>query len=558
MIGYVQLKGENTATLLERGLGIGKPEPFRSDDLYQGNKIEFFDLKEENLIIVTTPIMANEYPTLLKKFPGKQILVGLQAAGMIEDHIFCAYASADADRQTIKLIDSKNNDAQKFFGPVGFFSGLRNLFRSFLPQPGSHIQISIEVGQVVNAEYLALGTQSIFDSKSCGYHVVANILACRKLLDDNSQIATAYLSDANVALTRENLLAKTNNPVLDNPVIDSANANVVKTSFFSFVKKAWFDTVLPTTSEDERSNEEEFNKEKLQFTRYFLGFPLQKGNVIRIALYIASFSWLVTPLLNTIRRPPEFLLNLAAETTNFLKNKLIAWAPTNSFTQYLRSTLLLVSYALQGLFKGLYFLLRSLTSPLSSFQAALKTENLILRIFLCTTSVLLSLASFAALAFFSAPAAFSALGLPATFISPALKILASGIVKLFSLMGLTIAPITGAVVSLALTISSLFLLNTGVKWLISKVAEPIFYSPHNIKFESYFHDVAAETGSNVVDAFNKAQNIAIAPGQRNSTCLLPESPPLSSSFTDLTNDSPGNTDQQPEEEPAANNSMSFS
>lgn len=287
-------------------------------------------------------------PHLDKLFPGKQLLLGLDGRGATEQHIVTTYISAD--KKTVDIFDPKASNAIRFFsGKGGTGTLLLGLLRALNPFPKS----TLTFGEVT-ANYYALGTQSFFDGVSCGYHNVAAILACKELLEDG-------------AITRDNLLAKIKNPVSEaTQLLKEKAPKKVDSNFASFVKKAWQDTMMPVANKEQR--------QLLKFQNYFLGWPYQ-GTTNQKIIYFVTLRFLFQPIINLIRRPIEFSFNLLSETANFLKNTLINWAPTHLSTQYLRSGLMLLTYAAQGLFKGAYLLLRTFTSPMVNFELLQARKN---------------------------------------------------------------------------------------------------------------------------------------------------------------------------------------
>ncbi|ASQ44580.1 hypothetical protein [Legionella clemsonensis] len=323
------------------------------EDVYI-NPFKYYTHPTINLIIITTPIAANNFAYLLPHlgtlFPGKQLLLGLDGQGATEQHIVTTYVSAD--QQTIEIFDPKASNAKRFFsGEGGIATLLLGVLRALSPFPKTHLSLA-----ETTANYYTLGTQSFFDDVSCGYHNVANILACKELLEENS------------AITRKKLIEKTKNPVSEVAKLLKKNAPPkIDNKFASFVKKAWQDTMMPLASKEQRNS--------LKFQHYFLGWPYE-GTTSQKVIYFLSLRFIFQPTINLIRRPIELMFNLLSETANFLKNSLINWAPTYLFTQYLRSSLLLLNAAFQGIFKTFYLVLRTFTSPLVTLELLQAKNNL--------------------------------------------------------------------------------------------------------------------------------------------------------------------------------------
>ncbi|CEK12244.1 hypothetical protein [Legionella hackeliae] len=354
MPGYKVLNNYETEDLFAQYLdGINIVTSNQFGEGVPSNPFKFHTHPETDLIIITSPLAANNFeellPHLKNHFPGKQLLLGLTGQGATEQHIITAHVSAD--HQTINLYDPKASNAQRFFsGKGGPWTLVLGLLRALNPFPKTTLPLA-----GAKAFHHALGTQSFFDGVSCGYHNVANILACKKLIEEGNPI------------TRNSLLNKTKNPVNEAAQrLIAISPDKVNSSFTSFIKKAWQDTVMPLQSDAQRK--------ALKFQHYFLGWPAE-GKTSQKIIYFVSLRFIVQPLINLLRRPVEFTFNALSETANFLKNSLINWAPTNLFTQYLRSGLMLLANGMQGLFKGAYLALRTITSPITTFQAIKETFN---------------------------------------------------------------------------------------------------------------------------------------------------------------------------------------
>lgn len=140
-----------------------------------------------------------------------------------------------------------------------------------------------------------------------------------------------------------------------------------KTTFLDYMKKAWYDTMMPLENEEKRKNS--------QFVNYFLGWPgtpgtkkIVLGDIISFFDLLIYFVFLkfVLPFYNILRRPPELVFNLLAETFSYLNNlmqdsgyravKFLSFIPTLA----------------QGLFKACYFAFRLFTSPFVSSTAISK------------------------------------------------------------------------------------------------------------------------------------------------------------------------------------------
>lgn len=484
MTGYTVLSTKDTNSLLSENLG-----PCSSGSLEDyGNPFEYYVHPNNDLVIITTPLFAGDFATLLpqlsERFANQKLLLGLMGQGATEQHIVTTYVSED--RKSIEIFDPKASDPQRFFsGQKGIGTVLRGLLRALNPFPRSTIALSSDNNSdssVTKANYSSLGTQSFFDGVSCGYHNVANILACKKLIENGEEI------------TVSNLLAQTKNPVSEAAkLLQEKNiaSHKVETSFLDFMKKAWQDTVMPLVSEKQ--------KETLQFKHYFLGWPQNPTRAQQI-FYFASFSFIAIPLINLVRRPVEFILNASAETANYAKNRLINWAPTNIASQYLRSGLLLLTYGIQGLFKAAYLVIRTVTSPITSFEAAQTIRNPVLRTVMSGLSILMSVTGLTAIAIFLSPALLATLPGAAGVLGPVITTLSIPVVKLASLLSLTVSPVVAAMVTLVTGSSLYALLRTGAEKLLSKVdtvKSANYHVPQAEKNSSPF-DMSKIPGSNAV------------------------------------------------------------
>ncbi|WP_412757336.1 hypothetical protein [Legionella bozemanae] len=264
-------------------------------------------------------------------------------------------------------------------------------------------------------------------------------------------------------------------------------------SFFLFLKKAWQDTFLPLAQEHEKNT--------YHFGHYFLGWP-SKANASKIA-YFLTLKFITAPLTNLLSLITEFPLNFLSETCSFFKNKVLSWAPTHGITQSIRTLLLLSTMGLQNLFKGAYYLLRTVTSPRVSYEAARKVHP-ILGYLSALASVCIIGAAIAALAFF-APPIFAAL-MPS--MGPGalslLGTLAYPFVQLFSLVSLSISAATGAM--LTFVTGTLFL---GVLHLLGRKT---IYPEEDPSEEMDEISPQSQTGSNVSHHLGRSSNHSLDNG----------------------------------------------
>ncbi|MDI9817994.1 MULTISPECIES: hypothetical protein [unclassified Legionella] len=495
MTGYLVLSNVETEHLLApkppiiTGTVIANDIQDEKGNRLLSNPFSYYKHPDRNLIIITTPLPASEVNHCLKKIKSHlaggenvnyNLLLGITGQGVTEQHIVTAYVR-DGE---MDIFDPKASNPQRFFSGEGSTgSKFLSLLRSLNPFP--HHQFNLADG--TKANYHALGTQSFFDGVSCGYHYVANIMACKELIENGQ------------AITAANLLTKTGNPVSESANIlriDKNFKNKVDSNFLSFMKKAWLDTVMPLEKEEERS--------KLGFRHYLLGWPKERGKQV---IYFLTLSFIILPLINLIRRPVEFVFNALSETANYLKNRLINWAPTHPVSQYFRSALMLAAYGFQGLFKGAYLALRTVTSPISSVQAALAIKNPKLRVAMAVLSVVLSIAAFAALAYFAAPLLLGASLASAPVLSP----LAYPFSQLFALVGINLAPATAAAALLITAGTFYHALKSGIGAMVSKItSKPTKEVAKKTALAEDFAEIGKDVnynevpGSNVGVAFKRA------------------------------------------------------
>jgi hypothetical protein len=444
--GYPLLNDIQVRSLLEKALGTHSGIINKSQDPYY-----FYLDPNKKIILLMTPVEHRFLESVLKNiadelgakdFSEYHVLAGVIGNGLTEKHIVSAYCPPK-DGQ-IQIFDSKISDPDKFFSQrSGIQVGtlVKGLFRSLLPNPISHPQI--ELGRIRQADYIPLGTQSLFDGASCGYHTATNLMTLISRIENNQSIGP------------DDLLAATQTPVVQH----TESLGLQKNSrFTSFIKKAWQDTFMPLDNDEERKS--------THFGHYFMGWP-KKGAGSR-ALYFLTLGFITTPVVNLIRLPTEFLFNALSEIANYLKNALISWAPTNYVTQSLRSVALLTCIGLQGLFKGVSLLLRTVTAPVTSFKEALNVNPPWLGKMLAATSALFSLGAFAALIIFAAPVAISALSSAAPGVvgalQPIMTALAYPIGHLFTFIGVSIAPITAALSSILVSIGLITSVKEGAKY----------------------------------------------------------------------------------------------
>ncbi|WP_454781499.1 hypothetical protein [Legionella sp. WA2022007384] len=441
--------------------------------------LELSHVQRGNVVIVRNSIPVGSLKLLLgylkrNNLNHMHVLVGVEGQGATEQHIVTMHLPPNGAQP--KIYDSKYSNPERFFAKDSSKNTTRGILAAALHSlnPFARSEQSVDLShlgsEIHSATYYTLGTQSFFDGITCGYHTGSVIEALASLLGSGDDPNPTELLDA-----------------LKNPVTDSAKKLRAQEapitpdmSIFSFWIKAWQDTFLPLTEQGERS--------KYHFGHYFLGWPSDKGSKIAYAI---TLKFITAPLTNLLSLLTEFPLNFLSETCSFLKNRTLSWAPTNWFTQSIRSVLLLSTMGLQGLFKGTYYLIRTVTSPIASFKDAQKVHPA-----LGYLSALASLcfigAAIGALAFFAPPLAAALMPSMGPGALSMLSTLAYPFIELFSLISLSIPTATGAMLSL-ITLASSF----GVMHLLGRKTIYPEETPTPPVQHKEIHIEPPEIGSNV-------------------------------------------------------------
>ncbi len=304
----------------------------------------------KNIILITTPIPAEYLQDVLDYFHKEEsasdILLGTVGQGFTEQHIVTTHGSMnESGCHEINVYDSKWSDCDKFFSNV----------------PPSTLQ------------YHTLGTQSIFDGVTCGYHTLFNLSACMRLLTKKASISTqAILEEVQ------------NSP--DSPVIDVNNNLQSPTNFSTFMKRALKQTYYSDIFEEEA------------FSSYFLGLPKTGSSTFDKCIFVIGFEWLLVPFINILKLPSIFLMNILAESINYIKNRVLEFAPTDMATQSLRTLGLFVINLAIYTFKALSLLFNLILSPQETAKKAYDIHPI-----LGVLSTIASLSSYAALSIFAGP-----------------------------------------------------------------------------------------------------------------------------------------------------------
>jgi|GEM_PF-4606033 len=490
MAGYEKLDSNEFTSLLTRKL-FGNNDEFtltvKSEEFNKfthnsdlPNDIKFYWDSANKLIIFSQPLEANR--SLLKDlvrfltkkgYSNYHLLIGLVGQGLTERHIITAYCAPD---KPFSYFDSKQSNPDVFFGETintaseRFISTLTNLANNSNAEDTSGL--------------ISLGTQSFLDGVSCGHQTVGVIAACKKLIEQGEPVNT------------ETILTKLENPVGDaQTILAEKSPDKFRTSLRDFLRQAWLDTYMPLATPDEHK--------EAKFSKYFLKWPESNRN--HQIIYFATLGFLLLPLVSLLKIPTEFALIIGAQTSNYLKNLLIAWTPVQSSLQYLRTGLLALTYIANMAFRGSYLAIRLITSPITSFKAGYAVHPV-----LGVASAITSLALYGVLAYFAAPAISIALVKGAPLIGAALKpivtFLAVPATKFFGLLNIALSPATAALTTLIVSCASIYglrnMISNGLEKLVNYFSpKPEVVKPEVVKPEGVESEFENIPNSNVLQAF---------------------------------------------------------
>ncbi len=172
---------------------------------------------------------------------------------------------------------------------------------------------------------------------------------------------------------------------------------LLNSTYWTTLKNAWYETYLP--------NKTALQREKIGFAEYFLGFPARSHLGAKLVYFLLPP--LLFPLFsmakNTVKLV-EFGLKAANVSFKDASYRLEQTIPLS----YARVALSVTCDILRFITYGLHLLVRTTTSPITSFQAANTIENKWERRFMKGVSVVLSLATLGSLCYFAAPALIAA------------------------------------------------------------------------------------------------------------------------------------------------------
>jgi hypothetical protein len=356
---------------------------------------DWYKIYGNNCIVLSRPLAAHAsllgeglvdtYETITGKLQAEgfnlennHIVANVVGNGATEKHITTWYKPSGPDAR-VYIYDPKTGDAEKYLSRLSnslvrkAWDGFIGAFRALIPN------YTKEIDQ--DKIYQSLGVQSYFDPITCGYYSLEVSRAITELVGDNQIITVDAILDR-LALR---------NPVQEALATIQAYDKSQDTRYSGFIKKAWHDTFIAPAVKHPKVAEE------YGIMNYFAGYPLEAGP--KRVLYYASLSFLITPLINTLKIPTEFAVKALAETASYLKNRLLFWTPTSNLTQYLRSAVLLAANGLHFALEGAWVSLRTITSPVNSFEAGYKVHWT-----LGLLSACLSTAFWAGVAVFALPA----------------------------------------------------------------------------------------------------------------------------------------------------------
>jgi hypothetical protein len=307
----------------------------------------------------------------IKDFLDYHVITPLIGNGVTERHITTLYLKPNRHDEPI-IFDSKTSDAARFIGDESQFNKAWGVIKGIgraLFRPNYKVN-SLDGTDLKNINYQTLGTQSYFDPITCGHHTLLSIKAITQLIKNNAEVNTANIK-----------MQLDENPSLGAQLrfIQKADPNI-KMNYFDFIKYAWHETFMPTKPDYER--------EQYGFKNYFMGWPKEGGRRGKL-FYLFTLGFIYNPLANLIKIPTEFLLKSIAESFDFLRHRLMTWAPTSAFGQYFRTFLLITTTLSTGLFEGLRLVTRLITSPVTSAKAAFKKHPVLGILSIAASSILL-------------------------------------------------------------------------------------------------------------------------------------------------------------------------
>lgn len=389
------------------------------------------------------------------------IIAPVIGEGATEKHIVTLYKPPNASAPMI--FDSKTSDPERLVAPADrrlsrrLVSGSVGSVRALNPSFSQTLDTEDKtvLAGLRGASYHALDTQSYLDPKTCGYHCAQ---VCKEIAE---MVCEAPAIPVNV----DNLLnrLKNRNPVDESLVILQDEEPQFNNNFFSFIQKAWYETYIkPVVKQGTRATD-------YSFLNYFAGLPSE--GELKLFIYFVSLAFIVTPLVNTLKLPTEFLLKALAEGVYYLKDQIMLWAPTSAPLQYARSTLLFFTHLLHYVLEGSRLWVRTVTSPINSFNAGWRIHWS-----LGLTSAIVSAAAYTALAVFALPVLAGALASSGsgilTVIPQILTVIGTPIASAFAAIGLPLGAIASAGLLFLSGLAVVHAAKSALDWVVNKATAP--------------------------------------------------------------------------------------
>lgn len=289
----------------------------------KNNPLRYFINLTAKIIIFATPIEAvnlDAYLGILKTYLTLEniydyhLVIPLMGQSIMGRHIVSFYKAPGA-RSIPIIFDSKAGASKRFFNS----------------QKNTAAQ---------TIKYVNLGTQCFFDSRTCGYHTLANTTNIVLLIQAEETVNKNSLLKS----FKKNNLNNFSIPLLKNSDIP------LNINYLAFILQAWRVT-FPTRPLQEEST-------VIKFKHYVLGWPTSK-EIWRKILYLLFLGFLLSPLKNLLNMLLVFPFQLLTNSTDYIKHQLFLWTTPSSGLQYLRTSLLLVNYLFYSLFNALSVILKT-------------------------------------------------------------------------------------------------------------------------------------------------------------------------------------------------------
>ncbi len=410
--GFEMMKSPALLSFLERrldeitkarGITLKKLPPEQTTDTDHKTFFKLENKSGKTIYIAGHPFVSAELPSLIKikeRLCGNEaeMLAAVQGTGISENHNVMFHFNGE----DTNIFDSKRIDLDSFFtyghsqqGKPGIGqqimsaikAGLKSLLPSFR-ETYTHRSVPwVEEGEtstetVTQCDYDSVGDQSLFDTVSCPILVYCHILSALELILDGEPVNVEGLRSRSINVYDSFYAFAEQDETC-------RQENVTNIVYKEFIQQAWNECYSVKDGED-------------RFANYFLGWPKSQTLTAR-AIYFVSLGFITNPLVSLVKLPTEFALSAIAATFDYLRDKSKTFDRNAPWKQYLNTGLQLSGSALYGLAKGASLLVRTVTSPLTSFKEGWNKHPA-----LGITSALLSTVAFAAITVLAAPALISA------------------------------------------------------------------------------------------------------------------------------------------------------